>query len=532
MDSHDSIIHLQRTIGNQAVQRLMRSNVGFDFAKIDIQPKLKVSQPGDVYEQEADRVAEKVMRMSESDSITSIPNKEEGIDRKCAACEVKNENKKRIEISRKLSESANPDGTTIDMDNVRSSSSSPLDSSAREYMDSSFDYDFSNVRIHADSTAAKLASSLDARAFTLGDNIIFGPGQYDPNSIEGKKLLAHELTHVVQQTGYSHPRSSFLGSNSVIGGQSEAGPGETQAGVEKPKDRISKVNGQYIQRQPFPDYDKSDFGRRLMDSLLRQGALGPRSGPFTPQMQAIYDDALKEFQANTADRFLNEWVYWVNEGVADVPDPEEKESTKYWIIALAGNLLWAATSLLAPELIIGKMIEEAATRALVTAGVSFVGAAVGSGLVEKGDKLISKGATPPKGKKIIHDRLAETRGAMGASLIPLTESAARECAWELITDVKRQNVVLWHTMFPYVTYDTRFADIKNASFTQAASALDDFQEQYDKWKDWHDHLVSQLGRDSPIDPETLASIIDQEIKMHPFTPTLHFSFLHPAKFGI
>jgi hypothetical protein len=51
---HDSIIHLQRTIGKQAVQRLMSTNVPFNFAKIDIQPKLKVSQPGDPYEQEAD----------------------------------------------------------------------------------------------------------------------------------------------------------------------------------------------------------------------------------------------------------------------------------------------------------------------------------------------------------------------------------------------------------------------------------------------------------------------------------------------
>jgi hypothetical protein len=58
MDSHDYIIHLQRTVGNQAVKRLMRSSIGFDFAKIGIQPKLKISQPGEIYEQEADRVAE------------------------------------------------------------------------------------------------------------------------------------------------------------------------------------------------------------------------------------------------------------------------------------------------------------------------------------------------------------------------------------------------------------------------------------------------------------------------------------------
>ena len=64
MNPHDSIIQLQQTIGNQAVQRLMRSKAGNDAMKNGIQTKLKVSQPGDAYEQEADRVAEQVMRMS------------------------------------------------------------------------------------------------------------------------------------------------------------------------------------------------------------------------------------------------------------------------------------------------------------------------------------------------------------------------------------------------------------------------------------------------------------------------------------
>jgi hypothetical protein len=66
IDSHNSVIYLHRTIGNPAVQRLMHSNIRFDFAKIPIQPKLKVSQPGDSFEQEADRVADQVIRMSTS----------------------------------------------------------------------------------------------------------------------------------------------------------------------------------------------------------------------------------------------------------------------------------------------------------------------------------------------------------------------------------------------------------------------------------------------------------------------------------
>lgn len=88
MTPRDSIIHLQQTIGNQAVQRLMRSNALNDVKKTGIQTKLKVSQPGDPYEQEADRVAEQVIRMSASNGIgLTVTKEEERIDRKCLACE-------------------------------------------------------------------------------------------------------------------------------------------------------------------------------------------------------------------------------------------------------------------------------------------------------------------------------------------------------------------------------------------------------------------------------------------------------------
>ncbi len=100
-DSPDYFLHLQRTIGNQAVQRLVRSEnggiKGFDFAKIGIQPKLKISQPGDDYEQEADRVAEQVMRMIGPDGMTK---RETLVDSKCDACKIR---KEEMKISRKPS---------------------------------------------------------------------------------------------------------------------------------------------------------------------------------------------------------------------------------------------------------------------------------------------------------------------------------------------------------------------------------------------------------------------------------------------
>src|SRR6476660_5731343 len=101
--TYDYIIHSQPIIDNQSLQRHLPFNFGFDFAKIDIQPKLKVSQPDDVHEQEADRVAEYVMRMpNRPASIAStISTKEDEIDRKCSACEIKEEEDEKMVISRK-----------------------------------------------------------------------------------------------------------------------------------------------------------------------------------------------------------------------------------------------------------------------------------------------------------------------------------------------------------------------------------------------------------------------------------------------
>jgi hypothetical protein len=212
-DSPNSILHLRRTVGNQAVQRLMHSNAGgFDFAKIGIfQPKLKISEPGDEYEQEADRVAEQVMRMSSSSSdhiSSTVSNDEELIDRKCSACEMKEkkeEDEKQLNISRKPSSStasnleAN-DEIANEIDNIRSTSGgSSLDPSTKEFMETRFGYDFSKVRIHTDGVAARSANSVNALAYTMGNDIVFAEGQYQTSIESGRRLLAHELTHVAQQ---------------------------------------------------------------------------------------------------------------------------------------------------------------------------------------------------------------------------------------------------------------------------------------------------------------------------------------------
>ncbi len=155
-----------------------------------IQPKLTVNQPGDSYEQEADRLAEQVMRMPEPASAPSTllqrqANEDEGEERLQAWASPG----RTPQITPQLQ-------TRID--SLRGGGQS-LPQSARSFMEPRFGYDFSKVRIHADAQAAQTARALNARAYTLGRDIVFGVGQYAPGTHEGKRLLAHELTHVVQQ---------------------------------------------------------------------------------------------------------------------------------------------------------------------------------------------------------------------------------------------------------------------------------------------------------------------------------------------
>lgn len=151
-----------------------------------LQKKLTVNQPGDVYEQEADRMAEKVMRMPQSK-----------VQRHCSDCEEPEQNE---EVMRTSSE---PDTGGFEappiVGDVIGSAGSPLDPDARTFMESRFGHDFSQVRVHDDARAAESARAVNAEAYTVGNNLVFGAGRYAPSSSGGRHLLAHELTHVIQQ---------------------------------------------------------------------------------------------------------------------------------------------------------------------------------------------------------------------------------------------------------------------------------------------------------------------------------------------
>jgi len=161
------------------------------------QPKLTVNAPNDVYEQEADAVADRVMRMTDNDRVqTKFFKPVTVIQRKCAHCEEEEEQMQRKKINE--DETAMSDDLEKYVDTLNNKGQS-LPGQVRDFYEPRIGYDFSNVKVHTDSMAAKSAQSINALAFTSGNNIVFNQNQFQPESEPGKRLLAHELTHVVQQ---------------------------------------------------------------------------------------------------------------------------------------------------------------------------------------------------------------------------------------------------------------------------------------------------------------------------------------------
>jgi len=126
------------------------------------------------------------------------------LQRKCMRCEESR--KERLSLQRNL---ANGSGVSPVVHEVLNSQGQPLDTTTRAFMEPRFGHDFSRVRVHANSKATESAKAVNALAYTVGQDVVFGDGQYAPGTSAGQKLLAHELTHVVQQSG-SGTRSSIV----------------------------------------------------------------------------------------------------------------------------------------------------------------------------------------------------------------------------------------------------------------------------------------------------------------------------------
>ena len=177
-----------------------------------IQPKLTIGAINDSYEKEANTVADKIMRMPEQNFL----------QRKCAHCEE--EEKKQVQrkpvspnISTRIQakgETGNPFSSSLgDKINSSKGGGNSMDGHTQSFMQSRFSNDFSNVKIHTGGEAVQMNQELNAKAFTVGNDIYFNEGQYQPSSENGKHLLAHELTHSIQQ---SNNATSTASGNGIV----------------------------------------------------------------------------------------------------------------------------------------------------------------------------------------------------------------------------------------------------------------------------------------------------------------------------
>ncbi len=191
---------LQRTLGNRAVGRLIRSGA--------FQAKLNIGPVNDRYEQEADRIADRVVSIPDTmPESKSAPESPAAGFRQISRAPFAAVNSLAASVTPLPLQRKKKNKPPAVAGNIESSiqaaqgAGKPLSARERSFYEPRFGADFSAVKVHTDARAQTLARSVNARAFTVGNNIFFGDAQYSPNTSEGKRLMAHELTHTVQQGG-------------------------------------------------------------------------------------------------------------------------------------------------------------------------------------------------------------------------------------------------------------------------------------------------------------------------------------------
>ena len=253
-----------------------------------VQPKFAMGQPNDPDEREADRVAEQVLRMA-TPLAGNTPSRLTGSN---------------ASVKRATPASVNAAPAMVRA--TLSSAGQPLDPGTRSFMEPRFGHNFSDVRLHTGGHAEASAGQINARAYTLGRHIIFGAGQYSPASNDGRRLLAHELTHVVQQTGQ-------------VGDSPAAAP---VAIALSPKNLIQRAGGPLDQRleQEFEfwraeaesfegdETKRAEFAFSSRILLLFQGIDGD-SFADEAELQAFIDQAILDAgdEYTTLER-TGEWV--------------------------------------------------------------------------------------------------------------------------------------------------------------------------------------------------------------------------------
>jgi outer membrane protein OmpA-like peptidoglycan-associated protein len=227
-----------------------------------------VNAPGDIYEQEADRVADQVMA-TPGQAVRSAPP----------------------QIQRLAESSGGLMEAPASVDRALASPGRPLPAALRQDMEGRFGYNFSGVRVHTGTAAEQSARDVNAQAYTVGRNVVFGAGRFVPGSHEGMRLLAHELTHVAQQSGadgmsFGQSKDSIQGaiaqqtiqrtplcpdkrdSGEVTKSQSPTGVLAVDMLFDAAKESLSIQDFGIDQDSVPPTMTQSDDWRRMMSMIL------------------------------------------------------------------------------------------------------------------------------------------------------------------------------------------------------------------------------------------------------------------------
>lgn len=188
------------------IQRTPSCACGGYCPRCQAKSTLKIGAPDDAYEREANAVADRVLRMAAGE--LGLPRASAAVQRKCGACGANDEEQS---LQPKSDSSGNAPRThgadaPASVHQALASPGQPLATDTRRVFESAFGRDFSAVRVHADAAAQQSARDIHAKAYTVGHHVVFGAGHFAPATQEGRRLLAHELTHVVQQDGGSNAR--------------------------------------------------------------------------------------------------------------------------------------------------------------------------------------------------------------------------------------------------------------------------------------------------------------------------------------
>ena len=228
--------------------------------RLPIQRKLSIGAVDNPLEHEADAMADQVMRMPEQSFI----------QRKCAHCEEEEAQRKPLAsfIQKKEAATSNTtsDATHTQIQATRGGGSA-MPGNTKSFMESRFGTDFSNVRIHSGGYASQLSKELNAQAFTVGNDIYFNAGKFSPESSEGKRLLAHELTHTIQQKAASPANIKGRSENLLVQKAGDKTKDETAKKIiDAGKDTRNPIDQRAI--DAVNSIIKNYYDRGLVDSVV------------------------------------------------------------------------------------------------------------------------------------------------------------------------------------------------------------------------------------------------------------------------